>query len=142
MAMTMHVDVVSAEESMFSGLAEFVVVPAEEGDIGVYPRHAPLMAALRPGSVRIQPPDGKEEILIYVSGGLLEIQPHAVSVLSDTAIRSHDLDEALALEAKKKAEELMAKRQAAMDYARAQAELAQAIAQLQAIQRLRKRTRG
>ena len=142
MAMTMHVDVVSAEESLFSGLAEFVVVPAEEGDIGVYPRHAPLMAALRPGSVRIQPPDGKEEILIYVSGGLLEIQPHVVSVLSDTAIRSHDLDEAQAMEAKKKAEELMVKRQAAMDYARAQAELAQAIAQLQAIQRLRKRTRG
>lgn len=142
MAMTMHVDVVSAEESLFSGLAEFVVVPAEEGDIGVYPRHAPLMAALRPGSVRIQPPDGKDEILIYVSGGLLEIQPHVVSVLSDTAIRSHDLDEAHAMEAKKKAEELMATRKAAMDYARAQAELAQAIAQLQAIQRLRKRTRG
>ena len=142
MAMTMHVDVVSAEESLFSGLAEFVVVPAEEGDIGVYPRHAPLMAALRPGSVRIQPPDGKDEILIYVSGGLLEIQPHVVSVLSDTAIRSHDLDEAHAMEAKKKAEELMSTRKAAMDYARAQAELAQAIAQLQAIQRLRKRTRG
>jgi F-type H+-transporting ATPase subunit epsilon len=142
MAMTMHVDVVSAEESLFSGLAEFVVVPAEEGDIGVYPRHAPLMAALRPGSVRIQPPDGKEEVLIYVSGGLLEIQPHTVSVLSDTAIRSHDLDEAQAMEAKKKAEELMTTRKAAMDYARAQAELAQAIAQLQAIQRLRKRTRG
>jgi F-type H+-transporting ATPase subunit epsilon len=92
MAMTMHVDVVSAEESLFSGLAEFVVVPAEQGDIGIYPRHAPLMAALRPGSVRIQSPGQREEILIYVSGGLLEIQPHTVSVLSDTAIRSHDLD--------------------------------------------------
>jgi len=135
MAMTMHVDVVSAEESLFSGLAEFVVVPAEQGDIGIYPRHAPLMAALRPGSVRIQSPGQAEEVLIYVSGGLLEIQP-------DTAIRSHDLDEAQALAAKKQAEDLMSDRKAAMDYARAQVELAQAIAQLQAIQRLRKRTRG
>jgi F-type H+-transporting ATPase subunit epsilon len=100
------------------------------------------MAALRPGSVRIQSPGQHEEILIYVSGGLLEIQPHTVSVLSDTAIRSHDLDEAQALAAKKQAEDLMSDRKAAMDYARAQVELAQAIAQLQAIQRLRKRTRG
>jgi F-type H+-transporting ATPase subunit epsilon len=142
MAMTMHVDVVSAEESLFSGMAEFVVVPAEQGDIGIYPRHAPLMAALRPGSVRIQQPGKDEEILIYVSGGLLEIQPHTVSVLSDTALRSHDLDEAQALAAKKQAEDLMSDRKAAMDYARAQVELAQAIAQLQAIQRLRKRGRG
>lgn len=142
MAMTMHVDVVSAEESLFSGLAEFVVVPAEQGDIGVYPRHAPLMANLRPGSVRIQPPDQQEEVLIYVSGGLLEIQPHTVSVLSDTALRSADLDEAQASAAKKQAEELMTDRKSAMDYARAQVELAQAIAQLQAIQRLRKRGRG
>jgi len=142
MAMTMHVDVVSAEESLFSGLAEFVVVPAEQGDIGVYPRHAPLMAGLRPGSVRIQPPDQQDEVLIYVSGGLLEIQPHTVSVLSDTAIRSADLDEAQATAAKKQAEELMADRKSAMDYARAQVELAQAIAQLQAIQRLRRRGRG
>jgi len=142
MAMTMHVDVVSAEESLFSGLAEFVVVPAEQGDIGVYPRHAPLMANLRPGSVRIQVPDQQEEVLIYVSGGLLEIQPHTVSVLSDTAIRSADLDEAQASAAKKQAEELMVDRKSAMDYARAQVELAQAIAQLQAIQRLRKRGRG
>jgi len=119
-----------------------VVVPAEQGDIGIYPRHAPLMAALRPGSVRIQTPGQQEETLIYVSGGLLEIQPHTVSVLSDTAIRSADLDEAQALAAKKQAEDLMTDRKAAMDYARAQVELAQAIAQLQAIQRLRKRGRG
>jgi F-type H+-transporting ATPase subunit epsilon len=142
MAMTMRVEVVSAEESLFSGLAEFVVVPAEQGEIGIYPRHAPLLAALRPGSVRIQVPNQEEETLIYVSGGLLEIQPHVVSVLSDTALRSHDLDEAKALAAKKEAEDLMSDRKAAMDYARAQVELAQAIAQLQAIQRLRKRTRG
>jgi F-type H+-transporting ATPase subunit epsilon len=141
MSMTMRVEVVSAEAQIYSGLAEFVAVPAELGEIGVYPRHAPLMASLRPGSVRIKAPNNPEEVLIYVSGGLLEVQPHVVTVLSDTAIRSHDLDEAAAMKAKQEAEDLMRNRTTAMDYARAQAELAQAVAQLQAIQRLRKKGR-
>jgi len=105
MAMTIHVDVVSAEESIFSGVAEFVAVPAEMGELGIYPRHAPLLTRLKPGSVRIKIPDQAEEELIYVSGGILEVQPNVVTILSDTAMRGQDLDEAKALEAKQKAEE-------------------------------------
>jgi len=142
MAMTVRVEVVSAEEELFSDLAEFVVAPGELGDIGVYPRHAQLLAGLRPGTVRIKLPDKPEEILIYVSGGLLEIQPHVVTVLSDTATRSEDLDEAMALKAKQEAEALMQSHTSAMEYARAQAELAQAVAQLQAIERIRKTRHG
>jgi F-type H+-transporting ATPase subunit epsilon len=138
MAMTIHLDIVSAEASIYSGLAEFVVVPAEMGEVGIYPRHAPLLTRIKPGSVRIKSPDKAEEDLIYVSGGILEVQPGVVTILSDTAIRGADLDEARVLEAKKQAEEAMANRTGAMEYAQAQAELAQAVAQLQAIDKLRK----
>ena len=141
MAMTIHVDVVSAEESIFSGLAEMVVVPGTEGELGIHPRHAPLLTRIRPGSVRIKKPDQTEEELIYVSGGMLEIQPSVVTVLADTAIRGADLDEARATEAKHAAEEAMRDKTADLDYAQAEAELAQAIAQLQAIQKLRKQGR-
>lgn len=138
MAMTLHLDIVSAEAAIFSGLAEFVVVPAEMGEVGIYPRHAPLLTRIKPGSVRIKSPDKDEEDLVYVSGGILEVQPGIVTILSDTAIRGVDLDEARALEAKKQAEEAMANRTGAIEYAQAQIELAQAIAQLAAIDKLRK----
>ena len=137
MAMTIHVDVVSAEESIFSGLAEFVVLPGEAGELGILPGHMPLMTRIKPGAVRIKMPGDKEE-LIFVAGGLLEVQPGLVTVLADTAIRGADLDQVKAMEAKKMAEEAMVNRGSAMDYARAQAELAEAIAQLAAIDRLRK----
>ncbi|MFN3593662.1 MAG: F0F1 ATP synthase subunit epsilon [Thiobacillaceae bacterium] len=141
MAKTIHVDIVSAEASIYSGLAEFVVVPAEMGEVGIYPRHAPMITRIKPGSVRIKAPDREEEDLIFVSGGILEVQPGVVTILSDTAIRGADLDEARALEAKRAAEEAMRDRSSAMDYAKAQAELAEAIAQLAAIQKLRKKGR-
>jgi F-type H+-transporting ATPase subunit epsilon len=139
MVMSVHVDVVSAEESIFSGLAEMVVVPGEMGELGIYPRHAPLLTRIKPGSVRIKLADRDgEETLVYVSGGILEVQPDVITILADTAIRGADLDEARALEAKRAAEEAMKNRVSDMDYAQAQAELAEAIAQLQAIQKLRK----
>lgn len=138
MAMTMHVDVVSAERSLFSGVVEFLVVPAAMGEVGIYPRHAPLITRIKAGSVRLKLPDRDEEELIYVSGGLLEVQPLVVTILADTAVRGRDLDEVKALEAKQRAEEAMRDRTAAIDYAQAQAELAEAVAQLHAIQRLRK----
>ena len=137
MALSVHVDVVSAEESIFSGLAEFVVLPGEVGELGILPGHMPLMTRIKPGAVRVKLQDGKEE-LIFVAGGILEVQPGLVTVLADTAIRGKDLDEAKAMEAKKKAEDAMASRESAMDYARAQAELLEAVAQLAAIQKLRK----
>jgi F-type H+-transporting ATPase subunit epsilon len=136
--MTIHVDIVSAEASIYSGLAEFVVVPAEMGEVGIYPRHAPMLTRIKPGSIRIKTPERSEEDLIYVSGGILEVQPGVVTILSDTAIRGADLDEARAIEAKKLAEEAIANRTGAMEYAQAQAELAQAVAQLTAIEKLRK----
>jgi F-type H+-transporting ATPase subunit epsilon len=139
MAMTIHVDIVSAETSLFSGTAEFVAVPGEQGELGIYPRHTPLLTKLKPGAVRIKKPDVAEEELIFVSGGVLEVQPHVVTILSDTAIRGHDLDEAAALEAKRAAEDAMKDKSAAMDLAKAQAELAEAVAQLAAIQKLRKK---
>lgn len=138
MAMTVHVDVVSAEQSIYSGIAEFVAVPAEMGELGIYPRHAPLITRLKPGSVRMKVPNKSEEELVYVSGGILEVQPGVITILSDTAIRGHDLDETKALETKQRAEDAMKNRAAAMDYAKAQSELAEAIAQLQAIQKFRK----
>jgi F-type H+-transporting ATPase subunit epsilon len=141
MAMTVHVDVVSAEQSIYSGIVEFISVPAEMGELGIYPRHAPLITRLKPGSVRMKVPNKAEEELVYVSGGILEIQPGVITILSDTAIRGHDLDETKAMEAKQRAEEAMKNRAAAMDYAKAQSELAEAIAQLQAIQKIR-RLRG
>ncbi|MCX7164281.1 MAG: F0F1 ATP synthase subunit epsilon [Betaproteobacteria bacterium] len=137
MAMTIHVDVVSAEELIFSGLAEFVVLPGEAGELGILPGHMPLMTRIKPGAVRVKMPGDKEE-LIFVAGGLLEVQPGLVTVLADTAIRGADLDQAKAMDAKKMAEEAMVNRGSAMDYARAQVELAEAIAQLAAIDRLRK----
>ena len=138
MVMTVHVDVVSAEESIFSGLAEVVIVPGEMGELGIYPRHTALMTRIKPGSVRIKRPDQEHEELIYVSGGMLEVQPNIVTVLADTAIRGGDLDEVRALEAKQAAEDAIKNRASDIDYAQAQAELAEAIAQLRAIQHLRK----
>jgi F-type H+-transporting ATPase subunit epsilon len=139
MAMTMHVDIVSAERSIYSGRAELVVAPLIEGEIGILPRHAPLLARLRPGEIRVK--TQTEELEFYVSGGMLEVQPHVVSVLADTAVRARDLDEAAALKAKERAEEALKNRQADIDYARAQAELAEALAQLRAIQKLRERAK-
>lgn len=139
MAMTLHLDIVSAEAAIYAGLCEYVVIPAEMGEVGIYPRHAPMLTRIKPGSVRVKVPDQDEENLIYVSGGILEVQPGVVTILSDTAIRGADLDEARALEAKKLAEEAMENRSGAMEYAKAQAELAEAVAQLQAIEKLRKR---
>ncbi|ADL56924.1 F0F1 ATP synthase subunit epsilon [Gallionella capsiferriformans] len=138
MAMTVHVDVVSAEELIFSGLAEIVIVPGEMGELGIYPRHTPLLTRIKPGSVRIRRPDQAEEELIYVSGGMLEVQPDVVTILSDTAIRGKDLDESRALEAKQAAEETMKNRTSDLDYAQAESELAQAIAQLHMIHQIRK----
>lgn len=137
MTMTIHVDVVSAEAEIYSGLAEMVVIPARMGDVGIMPRHAPLLSPLKPGEVRVMKENGEEEAF-YVSGGMLEVQPHTVTVLADTAIRAHDLDEAAALEAKQRAEKMLSDKQADIDYAKAQAELAEAMAQLQALERLRK----
>ena len=138
MAMTIHVDIVSAEKSLYSGIAEMVIAPGQRGELGIYPRHTPLLTTLKPGSVRIKVPDQAEEELVYVSGGILEVQPHVITILSDSAIRGVDLDEAKALEAKRAAEEAMKDKAASIDYAQAQAELAQAVAQLAAIKKLRK----
>ena len=133
MATTMHVDVVSGEEAIYSGEAEFIVAPAYEGEIGVYARHAPMIALIKAGTVRITTPGKGEEVLLFVSGGMIEVQPHNVTVLADTAIRGADLDEAKALEAKQRAEEALVNRQANMDYAKAESELAAAVAQLAAM---------
>ena len=140
MSMTMHVDIVSAEAEIFSGTVTMVFAPAEMGEVGIAPRHAPMLTRLKPGEVRVQTDDGKEESF-FVSGGMLEVQPHIVTVLADTAIRAHDLDEAAALEAKKRAEQMLADKKADMDYAKAQVELAQSIAQLRAINKLREKAR-
>jgi F-type H+-transporting ATPase subunit epsilon len=137
MANTIHVDVVSAEESIFSGEAEFVALPGEAGELGIYPKHTPLITRVKPGAVRIQVSGRSDEEFVFVAGGILEVQPNRVTVLADTAIRGADLDEAKATEAKKRAEELMQNKDAAIDYAKAQAELATAIAQLAAIAKLR-----
>ncbi len=137
MAHTIHVDVVSAEELIFSGEAEFVALPGEAGELGIYPMHTPLITRIRPGAVRIKLSGKAEEEFVFVAGGLLEVQPGTVTVLADTAIRGHDLDEAKATEAKKMAEEAMVNLESKIDYAKAQAELSVAIAQLAAIQRLR-----
>jgi F-type H+-transporting ATPase subunit epsilon len=140
MAMTLHVDIVSAEAEIFSGTATMVFAPAEMGEVGIAPRHTPLLTRLKPGEIRVQTQEG-EELSFFVSGGMLEIQPHVVTVLSDTAIRADDLDEAQALEAKERAEKLLADRSADIDYARAQSELAQSMAQLAAIKKLREKGR-
>jgi F-type H+-transporting ATPase subunit epsilon len=135
MAMTIHVDIVSAENEIYSGRAEMVFAPLVTGEVGVLPRHTPLLARMKAGEVRVR--TATEELHFYVSGGLLEIQPHVVTVLADTALRAKDIDEAAALKAKERAEEALKNRQANIDYAKAQAELAEAVAQLRAIKRLR-----
>src|SRR3954453_5255323 len=135
---TLQVDVVSAEENIFSGEAKFVALPGEMGELGIYPRHGPLITRIKPGAVRIQRADHDEEEFVFVAGGILEIQPGAVTVLADTAIRGKDLDEAKAEDARKRAEEALQNTGSNLEYATAQAELAYATAQLAAIQRLRK----
>ena len=139
MANTIHIDVVSAEESIFSGEAEFVVLPGEAGELGIYPRHTPLITRIKPGSVRIKVPGQTEEELVFVAGGVLEVQPGVITVLADSAIRAHDLDEKKALEAKMQAEESMKNKTSLLEIAKAQAELATAAAQIAAIRKLRKR---
>ena len=138
MAQTIHVDIVSAEGQIFSGDATMVFVPGSQGELGIAPRHAPLLTTLKAGEVRVQT-EGREEQSFYVGGGALEVQPHLVTVLADTAARAHDLDEAAALEAKQRAEEAIRGRADKMDIAEAQAELARAVAQLRAIERLRQK---
>jgi F-type H+-transporting ATPase subunit epsilon len=133
---TIHVDVVSAESLIFSGEAKFVALPGESGELGILPKHTPLITRIKPGAVRIEKADGTEEF-VFVAGGILEVQPNVVTVLADTAIRGKDLDEAKAEEAKKRAEEALRNQDASMDYAVAQAELVSAVAQLAAIRKLR-----
>ena len=135
---TIHVDVVSAEASIFSGEAKFVALPGESGELGIMPRHTPLITRIRPGAVRIEKADGGEEF-VFVAGGILEVQPGTVTVLADTAIRGHDLDEAKANEAKKLAEEAMKNAKTDVDFAKAQSEFAMMAAQIAAIAKLRKR---
>ncbi len=137
MASNFHVDIVSAEREIYSGEAEMVFAPAIMGELGITPRHAPLLTKLKPGTVRVQ--HGGEESVFYVSGGILEIQPHGVTVLSDTAQRARDIDEAAAQEAKRRAEEALANRTEDLDVTRAQAELAEAIARLRTLEQLRKK---
>ena len=139
MAMKVHVDVVSAEGALYSGQGEMIYAPAMMGEIGIAPRHAPLVTRLKPGEVRVDPGDGKPEEHFYVSGGMIEVQPFKVTVLADTGIRAADLDEAAAAKAKQQAEDALANRTSDFEYAKAQAELAEAVAQLRAIERLRKK---
>ncbi|MDR1935737.1 MAG: F0F1 ATP synthase subunit epsilon [Candidatus Accumulibacter sp.] len=131
MPLSIHVDVVSAEEQIFSGEAEFAVFPGEAGELGIFPRHAPLLTRVRPGTVRLKIPERDEFELVYVSGGILEVQPTLVTLLADTAIRAKDIDEAKAIKARQHSEEAMRNRSANVGYASAEAELAQAITQLQ-----------
>lgn len=140
MAITMHVDIVSAEAEIFSGTATMVFAPAEMGEVGIAPRHTPLLTRMKPGEVRVQSDDGEEKSF-YVSGGMLEVQPHVVTVLADTAIRADSLDEAQALEAKQRAERMLADKTADIDYAKAQAELADSIAQLSTIRKIREKAK-
>jgi F-type H+-transporting ATPase subunit epsilon len=135
---TLHVDVVSAEESIFSGEAKFVALPGEMGELGIYPRHTPLITRIKPGAVRIIRADNDQEEFIFVAGGMLEVQPTTVTVLADTAIRGHDLDEARALEARKQAEEAMKNAKSDIDFAKAQGEFAAMAAQIAALRKFRK----
>ena len=140
MAMTIHVDIVSAEAEIFSGQANMVFAPAEMGEVGIAPRHTPLLTRLKPGEVRVQL-EGQEEQFFFVSGGMLEVQPHVVTVLADTAMRARDIDEAAAIKAKEEAEKAMADRKSDFDYAKAQSEFAEAVAQLRTIQKIRDKTK-
>jgi F-type H+-transporting ATPase subunit epsilon len=139
MANTLHVDVISAEEQIYSGPAEFVVLPGLMGELGILPQHTPLLTEIRPGAVRIKVPGQEQEEFVFVQGGFLEVQPTSVTVLADTAIRAKDLDEAKALDAKKAAEEAMANKTSSEEIATAEAELALAMAQIEAIRKLRNR---
>ena len=140
MAATMKVEIVSAEEQIFSGEAEFIVLPGKMGELGIYPRHTPLFTEIRPGAVRMKVPNQEREELVFVAGGFLEVQPHTVTVLADTAIRAKDLDEASALKAKHAAEEAMAHKATKEEIAAAEASLATAMAQLEAIRKMRHRS--
>jgi F-type H+-transporting ATPase subunit epsilon len=135
MAMTLHLDIVSAEKLLYSGTVEMVVAPTINGEVGILPRHSQLIAQLKPGEVRVTIPNQEDPMSVYVSGGVLEVQPHVVTILSDTAVRAKDLDEASALEAKKRAEYLLSSQQSDIDVARARAELAEAVAQLYLIRK-------
>ena len=139
MAKTIQVDIVSAEQSIFSGAADMVIAPGEGGELGILPEHIPLLTRIRPGTLRIRPAGGGEEEVIYVSGGMMEVQPDRVTVLADTSVRAHDLDEAKAMEAERLAKEALTNKTGAMEVAKAQAELAEAAAQLQAIRKLRQK---
>ena len=136
MSMTVHVDIVSAEANIFSGTAKMVHASGEMGDLGILPRHAPLLTKLKPGEVRVERADGEEEFY-YISGGMLEVQPHCITVLADTAVRAKDLDEAAAKQAKERAEQALRDHKGDMDLAQVERELAEAMAQLQAISKLR-----
>jgi len=136
--MTVHVDIVSAEKEIFSGLAEMVFAPAELGEVGISPRHAPLITKLNAGEVRVKV-SASESYPFFISGGLLEVQPHLVTILADTAIRANDIDEAAALDAKAKAEEALTDKSGKIDYATAQSQLSQAVMQLRTLDRFRKR---
>ena len=136
---TIHVDVVSAEASIFEGEAEFVALPGEAGELGIYPRHTPLITRIKPGAVRIKVAGQAEEEFVFVAGGILEVQPNRVTVLADTAIRGHDLDEAKAESAKKAAEEAMANAKSDIDFAKAQSEFAIMAAQIAALRKLRQK---
>lgn len=138
MANTVQIEVVSAEESIFSGLAEFVVAPAGAGEVGIFPNHTPMITTIKPGALRIKQQNVAEEALFFISGGILEVQPGMITVLADTAIRGHDLDEAKANAARDSAIEAMKEKSDKMNYAIAQAELAEAMAQIHAIEKLRK----
>ncbi|RMH46544.1 MAG: F0F1 ATP synthase subunit epsilon [Gammaproteobacteria bacterium] len=138
MAMTVHLDIASAEEQLFSGLVEMVIATGEMGELGIAPQHAPLLTSLKPGPVRVIKPDGEEEIF-YVSGGMLEVQPLLVTILADTAVRADDIDEAAAAEAKERAEKALRDQASEIEFAKAAAELAEAAAQLRTIQALRKK---
>ena len=139
MAKKLHVDIVSAEQAIFSGEASMVIAPGEAGELGILPEHAPLLTRIRPGTLRILPAGDGEEEVIYVSGGMMEVQPDTVTVLADTSVRAHDLDEAKALEAKRQAEEIIAKGTGDMEIAQAQAIVAESVAQLAAIKKLRQK---
>lgn len=138
MSMTMQVEIVSAEAQIFSGVADHVIATGAVGELGIWPRHSPLLTSLKPGPIRIVKPGGEEEVY-YISGGILEVQPHVLTVLADTVVRAGDLDEAAAVEAKERAEQALKNRQTEIDYGKATAELAEAVAQLQAIQKLKKK---
>jgi F-type H+-transporting ATPase subunit epsilon len=141
MAMTFHLDVVSAEQQLFSGRVEAVFAPTELGEIGVLPLHSPLIAKMLPGELRFRPLQASEDQLLYVSGGMIEVQPHVVTVLSDTAIRAHDLDEAKVLKAREDAQAMLANAKSEFDFSRAQSELAETMAQLRTIQKLREQAK-